>query len=72
VGVFVPGNTAAAVHLPAGDATSDVVYVDGRATPAVRERGYLRADGIAGGCHVLSTAPGGGPKDDERLTAICH
>jgi alpha-L-rhamnosidase len=72
VAVSVPGNTVSSVYVPAGDAPSDVVYVDGRATPAVRERGYLRVDGVGSGCHVLSTAPGGEPKDDERLTAICH
>ncbi|RHW25650.1 hypothetical protein D0Z08_17880 [Nocardioides immobilis] len=72
VGVSVPGNTVAAVHVPAGETTADVVYVDGRATSAVRERGYLRVDGVPTGCHVLSTAPGGGPKDDDRLTSICH
>ncbi|THI95796.1 hypothetical protein E7Z54_18220, partial [Nocardioides sp.] len=72
VGVVVPGNTVASVHVPAGATTEDVVYVDGRATPAVRERGYLRVDGVASGCHVFSTASGGDPKDDERLKAICH
>ena len=72
VGAFVPGSTVASVHVPAGDATADVVYVDGRAMAAVRERGYLRVDGLGSGCHVLSTAPGGDPKDDERLTSVCH
>ena len=72
VGAYVPGNTVASVHVPAGDATDEVVYVDGRATPAVRERGYLRVDGVTRGCHVFSTAPGGGPKDDDRLTSVCH
>lgn len=72
VAASVPGNTVSSVYVPAGDAPSDVVYVDGRSTPAVRERGYLRVDGVGSGCHVLSTAPGGEPKDDERLTAICH
>ena len=72
IGAFVPGNTVASVHVPAGDATADVVYVDGRAAPAVRERGYLRVDGVTKGCHVFSTAPGGAPKDDDRLTSICH
>ncbi|MCW3839871.1 glycoside hydrolase family 78 protein [Micromonospora yasonensis] len=72
VGAYVPGNTVASVFVPAGDATADVVYVDGRARPAVRERGYLRVDGVASGCHVFSTAPGGEPKDDERLTSVCH
>ncbi len=66
------GNTVASVHVPAGDATVEVVYVDGRATPAVHERGYLRVDGVASGCHVFSTLPGGDPKDDDRLTSICH
>jgi alpha-L-rhamnosidase len=72
VGAFVPGNTVASVYVPEAGAASAVVYVDGRATAAVRERGYLRVDGVASGCHVFSTAPGGAPKDDERLTAVCH
>lgn len=72
VGVSVPGNTVASVHVPAADGGADVVYVDGRATPAVRERGYLRVDGVPSGCHVFSTAPGGAPKDDDRLTSVCH
>lgn len=72
VGVFVPGNTAASVYVPAGDAAADTVYVDGRARSAVQERGYLRVDDVASGCHVFSTAPGGAPKDDERLTSVCH
>jgi alpha-L-rhamnosidase len=72
VGAYVPGNTVASVYVPARDDTDEVVYVDGRAKPAVRERGYLRVDDVASGCHVFSTAPGGDPKDDERLTSICH
>jgi alpha-L-rhamnosidase len=72
VGAHVPGNTVASVHVPAGDAVEDVVYVDGRPVAAVRERGYLRVDDVTRGCHVFSTAPGGAPKDDERLTSICH
>jgi alpha-L-rhamnosidase len=72
VGAFVPGNTTASVYVPAGGATSDVVYVDGRRAQAVRDRGYLRVDGVDSGCHVFSTAPGGDPKDDERLTAVCR
>ncbi|WP_158074042.1 family 78 glycoside hydrolase catalytic domain [Micromonospora sp. CB01531] len=72
VGAHVPGNTVASVFVPAGDAATGVVYVDGRAWPTVRERGYLRVDGVASGCHVFSTAPGGEPKDDERLTSVCH
>jgi alpha-L-rhamnosidase len=72
VATLVPGNTTASVHVPAGDATADVVYVDGRPVEAVRDRGYLRVDALTAGCHVLSTTPGGDPKDDELLTAICH
>ncbi|WP_435771480.1 family 78 glycoside hydrolase catalytic domain [Nocardioides sp. SYSU DS0651] len=72
VGAFVPGNTVASVHVPAGDASTDVVYVDGRRRPAHRERGYLRVDGVPSGCHVFSTSPGGAPKDDDRLTSICR
>lgn len=71
VGVQVPGNTVASVYVPAGEDT-EVVYVDGRPRAAVLERGYLRVDGVASGCHVLSTVAGGDPKDDERLTSICH
>lgn len=72
VAAFVPGNTVSSVYVPAGDTRSNVVYVDGRWTRAVRERGYLRVDGVGSGCHVLSTAPGREPKHDERLTAVCH
>lgn len=72
VGVSIPGNTAAAVSVPADGSAADVVYVDGRATPAVRERGYLRVADVPSGCHVLSLVAGGDPKDDERLTSICH
>jgi alpha-L-rhamnosidase len=71
VGVYVPGNTMAAVYVPTGAATADVVYVNGRAVPAERDRGYLRVDGVTAGCHVFSTAPGGGPKDDQRLMSVC-
>ncbi|QYJ03013.1 glycoside hydrolase family 78 protein [Nocardioides panacisoli] len=72
VGVHVPGNSVATVHVPVGDADRDVVYVDGRARDAVRERGYLRVEGVTQGCHVLSTQRGGAPKDDPRLTAACE
>ena len=71
VGVFVPGNTVASVYVPAGASTSDHVYVDGVAAPAMRERGYLRVDGVAAGCHTLSTGSGIGPSQDQRLTAVC-
>ena len=70
VGAYVPGNTVASVYLPAE--ASATVYLDGHAVSAVPDRGYLRVDGVHAGCHVLSTSPGGGPKDDERLTSICH
>ena len=43
VGVYVPGNTVAAVYVPVGDKTGNVVYVDGVAAEAVRQRGYLRS-----------------------------
>ena len=71
VGVFVPGNTVASVYVPAGASTSDRVYVDGAATPATRDRDYLRVDDVAAGCHTLSTSPGSEPGQDERLSAVC-
>jgi alpha-L-rhamnosidase len=71
VGVFVPGNTVASVYVPAGDASTDVVYVNGRRTPVVRDRGYLRVDEVTSGCHVFSTSRGGAPKDDSRLISVC-
>jgi alpha-L-rhamnosidase len=72
VGAYIPGNTTASVHVPAGGATSDAVYLDGRRVAARRDGSYLRVDGVASGCHVFSTERGGAPKDDERLTSICH
>lgn len=71
VGVHVPGNAVASVFVPAGEAAEDVVYVDGRAVDAERERGYLRVDGVTAGCHVLSTVAGSAPREDERLAATC-
>jgi alpha-L-rhamnosidase len=70
VGAYVPGNTVASVYVPAG-AGGDVVYVDGRAVPATRDRGYLRVDGVAAGCHTFSTRPGKAPQQDKRLTSVC-
>ncbi|MEQ6902293.1 family 78 glycoside hydrolase catalytic domain [Nocardioides sp. YIM 152588] len=71
VGVAVPGNTVATVHVPAAGADGDVLYVDGRAVPAERERGYLYAE-VPAGCHVLSVAAGDAVREDERLTAVCR
>lgn len=73
VGVWVPGNSEAAVHVPASgvsDGEPGTVYVDGVATPAQGERGYLRVDGLTRGCHTLSLVPGKAGHD-RRLTAIC-
>ncbi|TIC85022.1 hypothetical protein E8D34_13130 [Nocardioides sp. GY 10113] len=73
VGVAVPGNTVATVSVPAAGATEDVLYLDGRAVPAVRERGFLRAK-VPAGCHTLSVAADDAEAavaDDERLTAVC-
>ncbi|MGH1564805.1 alpha-L-rhamnosidase C-terminal domain-containing protein [Mumia sp. DW29H23] len=71
VGVHVPGNTVARVFVPGAEEGDDTVYVDGRATPASYERGYLRVDDVAAGCHVLSLEPGAAAMLDERLTAVC-
>lgn len=72
VGVDVPGNSSATVYVPADGADEDVVYLDGRAVDAVRERGYLRVDDVTRGCHVLSTRRGEAPQEDQRLTAVCE
>lgn len=48
-----------------------VVYVDGIATDATYERGYLRLDNVPAGCHVLSLEPGDGPGRDSKLTDVC-
>lgn len=71
VGAFVPGNTVASVYVPSGEATENVVYVDGVAVAAARERGYLRIEDVAAGCHTFSTAPGSAVAQDERLRAVC-
>ena len=72
VGVNVPGNTVAREFVPGGGEESDpVVFVDGIETPAVADRGYLRVDDVAAGCHVFSLEPGDGPGLDEHLTSVC-
>ena len=71
VGVHVPGNTVARVSVPGADPATRVVYVDGVATDATYERGYLRVDDVPAGCHVLSLEPGDGPGQDPRLTGVC-
>ncbi|WP_370614580.1 family 78 glycoside hydrolase catalytic domain [Mumia qirimensis] len=71
IGVHIPGNTVARVSVPGAAEGDDTVYVDGRATPAAYERGYLRVDGVAAGCHVLSLEPGNAAGLDDRLTSIC-
>jgi len=72
VGVSIPGNTVARVFVPgASEDAERVVYVDGVATPATYERGYLRVDDVPAGCHVLSLEPGAGPGEDAHLTGIC-
>lgn len=72
VGVHVPGNTVARVFVPgATEEAERVVFVDGIETPATYERGYLRVDGVAAGCHVLSVEPGPAPGLDEHLTGVC-
>ncbi|RYC07146.1 family 78 glycoside hydrolase catalytic domain [Nocardioides zhouii] len=72
VGVNIPGNTTARVFVPgATEGGEPVVYVDGRATAATYERGYLRVDDVTAGCHVLSLAPGEAPGLDAHLTDVC-
>jgi alpha-L-rhamnosidase len=72
VGAYVPGNTVASVYVPAGKSAVGTVYVDGRAVPATKDRGYLRVQGITAGCHTFSTQPGTAPQQDKRLTAVCR
>jgi len=62
VGAYVPGNTVASIYVPASSNTSDQVYFDGRAVTATLERGYLRVDGVAAGCHAEHGAGQGAPQ----------
>ncbi|MEV7757786.1 family 78 glycoside hydrolase catalytic domain [Microbacterium sp. NPDC089180] len=72
IAVHVPGNTVARAFVPgAAEDREPIVYLDGRATPATWERGYLRVDDVPAGCHVLSLEPGTGPRTDERLLDAC-
>ncbi|GAA1955912.1 hypothetical protein GCM10009798_14020 [Nocardioides panacihumi] len=73
VGVYVPGNTAARISVPdaSGASTDDTVYVDGKATPATYDRGYLQVEHVAAGCHVLSLTAGATASEDGRLTSVC-
>ncbi|SEG83471.1 alpha-L-rhamnosidase [Actinacidiphila yanglinensis] len=71
VGVEIPPNTRADVYLPGGSATDTTVYVDGRRVTATYDNGSLRVDGMAPGCHVLSTDRGHSAAQDARLTGIC-
>nr|WP_214106148.1 family 78 glycoside hydrolase catalytic domain [Acrocarpospora catenulata] len=72
IGVSIPGNTVARVFVPgARESGEPVVYLDGIATRATFERGYLRVDDVPAGCHVLSLEPGDAPGQDSRLTDVC-
>lgn len=74
VGVWVPGNSEAEVHVPApglADGEAALVYVDGKARTARAERGHLQVAGLTRGCHTLSLAAGGAPARDKHLTAVC-
>ena len=71
VGVFIPGNTVARVSVPSASAGNSNVYVDGTATAATYERGYLRVDNVPAGCHVLSLEPGVTASQNTKLTSVC-
>ena len=49
--VTIPANTTAQVHVPAGNANSEVLFMDGEPVTAVRQGDYLVVEAVGSGTH---------------------